>query len=463
MPYGAKRDRWSIKWAVALCLVFAMAPVAGRDAFVIHENTLRAEHGDFAEHELIMKLRAHNNWERISVRVQGLTDRALKTMAALPKLAELQLKANAESHHSTSSRTGRPEITSAGLRALSTNPSLTKIVLSGVDADQVLTAMEKAPAMRHIYIENASKMTDAATSALATMPALRQFSINDSETTKPRSSSVFTPAMARGLAQCAKVEELFLSLAASDDVDWTEFIADMAPLPLKRLGGSSLELNDDTLRKIAAQWPNLDFLSGRPGPLDEEGARALGALESMTHFSVEIPDASPHADGWAKALAIGTFPRLKKIGFSQGLTDEGLSALLSIPAMEELVATSSLLTDQSLLAAPENRHLRTLVLGGKGITAEGLATLGQRFPNLRVFIAMGMDSLSDAALKAITHIQSLEHVVLYDLGKGTSDEGLNAFTSMSHLKKLVLYGGDFTETGKVTFMEKRPDVKLILN
>ncbi|HUY91073.1 MAG TPA: hypothetical protein VMV10_20210 [Pirellulales bacterium] len=97
-------------------------------------------------------------------------------------------------------------------------------------------------------------------------------------------------------------------------------------------------------------------------------------------------------------------------------------------------------------------HLRRLALGGKGLTDEGLSCLTslRRLESLSLF---GLPAISDAGLKFLPELESVDDLWLADLEIG--DAGFQHVKRMPRLRQLSLYKLPITDAGLTAIEDLR--------
>lgn len=120
---------------------------------------------------------------------------------------------------------------------------------------------------------------------------------------------------------------------------------------------------------------------------------------------------------WAQLGRLTTLQRLEIP--SAPVTDQDLSTLVDHPALAELVAPATQLSDAGLGRLAQLRELQLLKIGSSRLTPQGLQTLAN-CQKLRALILVG-PNVTDAGLRHLGRLKTLES--LYLLGTSVTDQG----------------------------------------
>ena len=86
-------------------------------------------------------------------------------------------------------------------------------------------------------------------------------------------------------------------------------------------------------------------------------------------------------DVWKR---LAEFQQLDTLRAKGEFSDEGLHAVAQITSLTTLELHSPNITDDGLLVLVDRKGVRHLTIGGKLITSEGIAALGERMPDCKI-------------------------------------------------------------------------------
>ena len=136
---------------------------------------------------------------------------------------------------------------------------------------------------------------------------------------------------------------------------------------------------------------------------------------------------------------------LRKLGLaSMGVSPRGLALLAQLPQIEEL-STPMGLSDAGMVEIAKMHSLKRLDVARDQLTDAGLRSLS-KLASLEVLFLYGNPRMTDDGLKALTHLRSLRHLRLGMEGLFT-DQGIAHLASLPSLKVLWLDTHNMTDEG----------------
>lgn len=338
-----------------------------------------------------------------------VTDNCVSYLAHLTGLRQLDI-------HGTN-------ITDRGLRQLSGMQHLQRLMAPGNLTNGGLGAIVQLKSLTGLRLYN-NRLTDRGIRLLAQLPHLKELNLFGQRLTD------------EALSYLPDLTELeYLSLGPGTEPFSVKGFAAIARIPkLKTLWIDTNQCTDEQLEQLAGHL-TLERLSVHwESNFTDQGvyhiARVpnlrkldLGHNQQLTNRSIEYLARSKNLD-WLW-LPGGPF------------TDEGVMRLSELRQLEYLVvgaASNSPLTDRSLAEIATLSKLKTLWIGGMGITDKGIKEL----TNLSVLQELLVSAAPAVTNEGLAQLARLEHLEALDW-KAKSNitfEGLNRLNGMKNLKRL---------------------------
>jgi Leucine-rich repeat (LRR) protein/tRNA A-37 threonylcarbamoyl transferase component Bud32 len=192
----------------------------------------------------------------------------------------------------------------------------------------------------------------------------------------------------------------------------------------------SLPSSDFQLRRIS--------VFGRTEPLGE-GLAATQDLESLLEFDAR--ESSFSDEDAARIMDARTLQILRL--YKTRITDTGLKAIATMPALERLDVGANPITNAGLAALVANRNLRDLQISYTAIDDAGLGYLAA-FPELESLYMSGT-KVTDAGLSKLVHLRKLSRLHLANCK--VTDAGLVHLEKLPRLSILYLSNTGITNAG----------------
>lgn len=173
-------------------------------------------------------------------------------------------------------------------------------------------------------------------------------------------------------------------------------------------------------------------------PIEDSGLAHIQGMTSLEVLTLPGTKVTPYGLAHLQGLT-----RLKYLTVPNSTTDEGLSMLKGLQALETLRIASNAITDEGLIHLQALRSLISVDVASRTLTGAGLAYL-KNTAHLRE-LTLDIDSMSNASL---SHLEGLPVTVLYLTGnERVSDEGLGHIADLGTLKALYLDSTKVTDAG----------------
>ena len=385
---------------------------------------------------------------------KALTDAGLRTLARLPHLRELNLS-------------GCP-VSDAGLQVLRDLPALERVALAWTPiTDAGAAHLSACEHLRSVDL-SATACGDGAIRALAGKRALADLrsgnGVTDDGLALLRELPVFAtwhggePSMAllspearphhlvlrgpftdSGLAHLAALEGLYALNVDSSQLAITG--AGLAPLAgLPHLAWLAFDAKDDSMPYIAA-LPHLRFLLCQDTAAGDDGFVALSRSTSIEYI-------------WGRRcynlqrrgfMALAAMPALRHLSVScKNVDDEGVAALPSFPALEELMPID--VPDDGYRHIGRCPRLQSLVLMYCRDTTDATTAHITPLTTLKKYFA-SYNRITDRTPELLSGMPSLEEVT-FSACAGLTDAGIRALARLPRLRVLDL-GGMANVTGDV--------------
>ncbi|MCB1236968.1 MAG: hypothetical protein KDM91_18010, partial [Verrucomicrobiae bacterium] len=281
--------------------------------------------------------------------------------------------------------------------------------------DELFADLGKLPVLEDFYFSNEgvpqTSLTGLALDHLAKGKALKAVGLEN------------PPFSDAELAKLAKIPTLeTLNLSRSSEVNGSFLDAFAGHPALASLGLSYLDSARFDVARLASlsDVPTLSRLQMDVFTVSAEGFRAIGKLTSL------------------KWLYCQPAP---------GVGDEDLAALAGLSVLEDLKIDRPQFTGTGVRSLTCGQTLRYLsFFDGPALSNEGLAAVGETFPNLQWLTFSGPD-IDSSGLAALTKLSSLQTIEIRS--DSLDDEALAAFAAMKKLGRLDLYSANnqFTAAG----------------
>jgi len=370
-----------------------------------------------------------------------ITDTGLQWLASLPQLEELTIGEGIDPSAVDLSLIARM----SALKKLSLGRSLAL-------KDAHLTELARLRSLETLEIwGTGGGLTDAGIAKMANNKQLRVLAVEEAD-----ASGAFLAAF----ADCP-LEELRAARRHNGESTWTDAgLAHLAAFPeLRKLTLSrQSQLSRSSLNVIAGcnALRELD-LRGMTGPADADFA-VLGALTKLDKLQLSDTQA-----GDAALAEIQKVPRLRELslGPNDQLGPRSLSALGQMVSLETLNLNGGKISDPDLAPLALIQRLKRLQLGLPTITGSGLSALSS-LPELQE-ITLRCPGLTDAVFEPIARSKSLRKVRLAERGvqpaAALSNDGL-AQLAGSHIAELWLPRNDTGMTEEFMNQLKADNPKL---
>ena len=298
-----------------------------------------------------------------------------------------------------------------GLEELAVNFSIVEGLAVGgrtpsAITDRGLALLQQFPRLRELHLR-AKAITDDGLAALSGL-ALEAVSFGN--------GSITSLGLASVVGEQTRSVRLDITSEPIGDCAWLNQTPALSTLDLCATG-----LHDEVLDPIA-RLP-LHYLS-----LGEHRRR-----EANSHPAFQA--------GWVGNHTLELAGRIPGLGelhlFSTEIDDDGIPAIVGLPALRVLDVAWTVITDVALESIADIASLRELRLDGTSVTNRGLARLE----------GMGLQKLSlndvdasDGCLGSILKLRDLEHLDL--TGTRVTIKGMAKLRRLRHLKRLDLYHFD---------------------
>ncbi|MHC4585979.1 MAG: leucine-rich repeat domain-containing protein [Planctomycetota bacterium] len=315
----------------------------------------------------------------------GLTDAGLKHVGQLPSLRWLRIQ--------TGSMYG------PGLAELANLPHLERLSIwgnsQGLISDRHIKYLEGLTQLKSLTLWGiAGNLTDASLASIAKLKNLEELYFI-------RTGSRFTPA---GIAHLKELKNL-----KKVDFAQTWF---------------NSQDGDQMIRRLAA-LPNLESIKGVYN-LTAEGMKTLTAFWNLKCLLVGLKDSSQGYNG-----------------------STGLSHLAGLDSLEELLISSTSLSDEDVACLEPLGRLKELNIGGRHLTDRSLASISKlkQLESLG-FSAFGGASVSKSGLKQLSGLTNLHtlDVKVHPVVTGPADGVTLDFSALTNLNTLTLFGCSIKDT-----------------
>jgi Leucine-rich repeat (LRR) protein len=329
----------------------------------------------------------------------GVTDRGLAKLTDLPALTHLDLH-------------GAMRVTNAGLKSVAHFPALETLLLHFLPlTDDGIAELSGLTNLKTLDLRD-TKLTDRGLKHIAKLKKLESLNLGQTQVSDA------------GMAELAGLTEL-TSLVVSGP----EFTG----AGLKHLHGLP-KLNDLLLFGPALTDAGLSSLPG----LKRLAVLYLGLAHNVT-------------DAGMKQLAGMTHLTTLRIQ-SNRVTDDGLAHLSKLEQLWELRLSGVKITDRGLTHLAPLWRLQTLDLGGAAVTGAGLKHL-TKLGQLRTLVLQDCP-VTDTGLAAVAGLKGLETL---NLGRTrVTDEGLVSIGKLAGLKYVDLSGSPVTNDGLLRLKKALP-------